>query len=214
MMESYGSRVWAESLEARLLLSVFVTNHVLHVEGTSGDDRIVFRRHDSEHLKVEVNGRVQQFEKSAVKRIDISAGAGNDYVLVSRNNVFETRTGPDPNCEDNCPRIAKSISIVNVPGSISGGAGDDTIFGGSGDWTLRGGDGADQIEGGDQFCTCMINMKRAIFGGRGDDTLIGGMSGDRIAGGEGDDVLIGGGGDDLLKGGDGFDTLKGGGGND
>ena len=128
-----------------------------------------------------MNGKLQQFEKGQVRRIEISAGAGNDYVFVARNNVFEIITGPDPNCENNCPRFVTTISVVDVPGSIKGGDGDDTIVGGSGDWTLKGGDGADRIRGGDQYCTCMINMRRFIFGGRGDDTLIGGMSSDRIA---------------------------------
>src|SRR5882672_3886401 len=213
-MESCGNTASAESLEARLLLSVFVHNHVLHVEGTAGDDRIVFRHHDSEHLNVEVNGRMQQFEKDQVKRIDISAGAGKDFVYMGRNNVFKTITGPDPNCHVNCPQFATRVNIVAVPGSIEGGVGDDTIVGGSGDWILRGGDGADQIQGGDQTYFALVNINRAIFGGRGDDTLIGGRTRDRIVGGEGDDVLIGGGGDDLLEGGEGFDTLEGGGGND
>src|SRR6185295_9839313 len=112
-MQSCGNGAWAEALESRLLLSVFVRNHVLHLEGTRGDDRIVFRRHDSEPLKVEVNGKLQQFEKGQVRRIEISAGAGNDYVFVARNNVFETITGPDPNCENNCPRFVTTISVVD-----------------------------------------------------------------------------------------------------
>jgi Ca2+-binding RTX toxin-like protein len=190
-------------------MSVFVRHHVLHVVGTSGDDAIVFHRHDFDHLNVEVNGKLHQLASARIKEIYINAGDGSDYVYVAHNNFFEKGiSGPDPNCRVACPQIADEAVIFSLPGTIQGGAGDDTIIGGSGDWILRGGDGADQIHGG------LLSSKGVIFGGRGDDTLIGSTGPNRLVGGDGDDLLIGRDGNDMLEGGDGFDVMKGGDGAD
>ena len=79
---------------------------------------------------------------------------------------------------------ARVTPEVQIPVSMRGGPGDDTLVGGSGDDKLSGGDGADRLVGRD-----------------GDDQLLGGNGRDRLFGGRGDDVL---------KGGSGFDKLSGG----
>jgi Ca2+-binding RTX toxin-like protein len=79
---------------------------------------------------------------------------------------------------DDRVRVAPS---VQVPVTMRGGAGDDTLLGGS---------AADRL-----------------VGGRGNDRLVGGGGDDQLYGGPGDDTLVGGPGDDLLSGGGGTDRL-------
>jgi hypothetical protein len=75
-------------------------------------------------------------------------------------------------------------SAVEVPVTMRGGSGRDTLTGGGGPDKLIGGGGNDKLAG------------------RGGDDL--------VFGGEGNDELFGGGGDDILRGGTGHDTLTGG----
>jgi hypothetical protein len=75
-------------------------------------------------------------------------------------------------------------SAVEVPVTMRGGPGRDTLTGGGGPDKLIGGDGNDKLAG------------------RGGDDL--------LFGGEGNDEIFGGGGDDILRGGTGHDTVTGG----
>ena len=77
---------------------------------------------------------------------------------------------------------------LDLPATIAGGAGNDSI-------TYSGG-------------------PARIEGNAGSDTLTGSGSGDTLVGGDGDDSLAGAGGNDLLEGGAGNDTLNGGAGDD
>lgn len=93
-----------------------------------------------------------------VAGFEVNAGEGNDTVVVA--------------------------NAVEVPVTMRGGPGKDTLTGGGGPDKLIGGDGNDKLAG------------------RGGDDL--------VFGGEGNDELFGGGGDDVLRGGVGHDTLTGG----
>jgi len=99
-----------------------------------------------------------------VAGFEVNAGPGNDTVVVARS--------------------------VEVPVTMRGGPGQDTLVGGDGADKLIGGDGDDRLlgRGGDD----LIYAGRGndvIFGGRGDDTLRGGPGRDRIGPGPGrDDV--------------------------
>jgi Ca2+-binding RTX toxin-like protein len=80
---------------------------------------------------------------------------------------------------------------VEVPLTMNGGPGRDTLLGGSGSDLLIGGAGNDRL------------------GGRiGDDVAYGGPGSDVIWGGAGDDVLHGGPGRDTLRGGSGNNVLS------
>ena len=80
---------------------------------------------------------------------------------------------------------------VDVPVTMSGGTGLDSLSGGSGTDTIAGGPGADRL-----------------LGSNGADTLRGGKGADVLKGGRGRDVLNGGKGGDILRGGPGRDIEK------
>jgi Ca2+-binding RTX toxin-like protein len=86
---------------------------------------------------------------------------------------------------------------LDLPNTIAGQAGNDT---------LEGGHFGDLIEGqlDEDF----------LFGAEGNDTLLGGRGNDFLMGGLGHDLLDGGAGNDRLDGGEGHDTLRGGSGDD
>jgi len=76
---------FVESLESRQLLSgTAVLDHgILTITGTSGNDEIyVIRRADTGQLSVNINMKMQDFAKADVQKIEIDAGAGDDYVGV------------------------------------------------------------------------------------------------------------------------------------
>src|SRR5262245_40335354 len=102
--------------------------------------------------------------------------------------------------------VVTVASGLNVPVTVYGGQGNDSITGGAGDDWLSGEDGNDTIVGG-----AGVNH---LYGGDDNDTLIGGDLKDFEYGGKGQDTLIGNGGEDELHGGDGNDSLRGEGGND
>jgi Ca2+-binding RTX toxin-like protein len=82
-------------------------------------------------------------------------------------------------------------SVVPVPVTLRGGAGNDVLVGGSGPDLLIGGKGRDKLVGRD-----------------GNDVLVGGEGIDRLFGGRGNDLLKGGPGRDLLRGGPGENIIR------
>jgi uncharacterized protein YkwD len=130
---AHALRPAVESLADRTLPSASVTaalaDGVLRVLGTAADDRItislvqnrVILRTLGERAAIEVAG-VGRFPLSAVRSIEVAAGAGNDRITL---NVAR-----------------KGLSVV-----LDGGAGDDTIRGSASAETIRGGAGNDTILG-------------------------------------------------------------------
>lgn len=92
-----------------------------------------------------------------VAGFEVNAGEGDDTVSVS--------------------------SAIELPVTMRGGPGNDTLIGGSGPDKLIGGDGNDKVagRGGDDL----------LFGGPGSDELLGGAGNDVLHGGS-TDVLLGG----------------------
>ncbi|MDX6601073.1 MAG: hypothetical protein QOF13_275 [Solirubrobacterales bacterium] len=82
-------------------------------------------------------------------------------------------------------------SAVEVPVTMRGGPGRDSLLGGGGPDKLIGGDGNDKLAGHS-----------------GDDLIFGGAGNDELLGGSGDDVLRGGGGHDRLSGGSGENVVR------
>jgi Ca2+-binding RTX toxin-like protein len=98
-----------------------------------------------------------------VAGFEVNGGQGDDSVLVS--------------------------SATELPVTMRGGPGNDTLIGGSGPDKLIGGEGNDKIAGR-----------------RGGDVLYGGPGNDELLGGPGNDVLRGGS-SDVMNGGSGHNTL-------
>ena len=107
-----GRRQFAlEQLETRAVPAAGITavlvNGQLTVTGTDRADQIVFRRAGD---TVSVQGVQGSFDANSISSIVVDAGAGNDIV---RLNTQAARGGV----------------ALNVPTTIQGGAGNDTIIG-------------------------------------------------------------------------------------
>jgi Ca2+-binding RTX toxin-like protein len=174
-------------LEDRLLLtSVLSSKGTLAVNGTAGNDTIVVQRHPTNAglVRVNINGTLQNFNKAAVRRIEVYGLPGNDNL-----------------------KLDDSLAIISRKGAtLFGGTGNDTLAGGTAGITLNGYNGADSILGGSQ--------NDIVIGGDGDDTILGGRGNDRVFAGAGQDSVRGWLGNDMLYGDRDNDTLFGEGGND
>jgi hypothetical protein len=113
--------------------------------------------------------------------------AGNPNQLICKAPLvagFEVNAGAD----DDSVIVARS---VDIPVTIRGGPGDDTLLGGGGPDKLIGGEGNDRLVGqGDDDL---------IFGGPGADTIVGGSGGDVLRGGPGADRIAGGSGQNSIR---------------
>lgn len=79
-----------------------------------------------------------------------------------------------------------------VSGSVSGGAGDDTLIGGAEGETLAGGAGNDSVVGG--VGNDVIDGgagRNTLYAGAGDDSIIGGTGVNQINGNKGQDTIVG-----------------------
>jgi Ca2+-binding RTX toxin-like protein len=191
-----------ESLEPRRLLSTTfqVANGSLILTGTRRSDNVVVTAPDSSTIQVQINGRTRSFDASAIARIRVDGGTGDDWIQLG-SNPFESTIA--------------AFQAVSVPVTVAGGDGADTIFGGSGNDSLSGGAGGDLIGGNAGNDT--------VDGDNGFDTLRG-DDGTDLAGDPDQDLLRGGRQDDLIvlaaaatadsvQGGAGFDFVLQGGSN-
>lgn len=115
-----------ETLEDRKLCAgVFLSGHVLHVEGSAARDvaRVSYTPASewtpNGGLAVELNGQVTEFDRSQVDSIYADMGAGNDFF--------------------------RADVAVNV--EVHGGDGDDRLVTGRGNDTIVGGRGIDSVVG-------------------------------------------------------------------
>jgi Ca2+-binding RTX toxin-like protein len=141
-------RLAPEVLESRVLLSAFLADNVITVDGTGGDDVISFDVHypsppspPTAAVSVTVNGQTQRFDINVqtFRGVIVSAGAGDDRVtfgddwsLAGTRNTLDGGDGND---------------------SLTGGAGGETLLGGAGDDVLDGATGPDTFVGGDGLDT-------------------------------------------------------------
>ena len=108
-----------ESIESRLLLSFASLNvrGTLSVVGTGHGDSIVVKFNGS-HVQAILNGQTKSFNKNDVKRIWSEAFGGND-------------------------RISNQ---TNLPSTLIGDGGNDSLIAGSGNDSLDGGSGNDTAD--------------------------------------------------------------------
>ena len=204
------AQLTCEALEDRQLMSadVFLKHGTLHVMGTPRNDTVeiyhpLTRKSgpNPRVIKVSVNGGPPiSFRSAAVKKIEVSAGAGDDRVNVDVADYRGTITvhGGDGNDRLSVTggtraysyggRGNDTLSGGDGNDALSGGAGNDVIIGGQGRDTMRGGDGDDSLYGEDpQFVAhdrslcatdipCYVDPDGAtdVFdGGRGTDRAFG-----------------------------------------
>ena len=140
---------------------------VLSIEGTKGSDRIALRLQAGDpgvlQLDVGDDGSADfDFARADIATNRVNAGAGDDLVRIDESNgVFS-----------------------DIPTTIDGGAGDDSLAGGSGAETLLGGDGNDSIDGN--------RGNDVAFMGAGDDTFVWdpGDGSDIVEGQDGADTML------------------------
>jgi hypothetical protein len=140
---------------------------LLTIEGTKRSDRLTLRLQagDPRVLQLDVgdDGSADYaFARQDVARIELAAGAGDDLVRIDESNgVFS-----------------------DIPTTIDGGAGADSLAGGSGAELLLGGDGNDSIDGN--------RGNDVAFMGAGDDTFVWdpGDGSDVVEGQDGADTML------------------------
>ena len=150
----------------------------LTLDAGGGDNKVGVRRDDAGRVLATVDDRTAILDTAGVSTFVINAGDGDDEVYY----------------------------LLDLPGVLSGGDGDDYVLGGTGDDTLDGGAGRDTLSG--------AAGRNRIFGGDGPDRLNGSGGRDFLFGEGGDDRLYGRGGNDRLDGGGGVDRLFAGDGDD
>ncbi|MGE3312307.1 MAG: hypothetical protein AB7O66_20265, partial [Limisphaerales bacterium] len=160
-----------------------------HGDTADGDERFTVRSvtqlaSGEQSVEVSFNGIQQTYH--GVRSILVMAGDGRDTV---------------------------DLTGIEVPATVHGGDGDDTLKAGRGGGSYHGDDGNDTITSeaaGSEYAGGV----NEFHGGAGDDELTGWEGNDQLFGDDGDDVLLGGADNDVLNGGDGNDFLEGGDGAD
>jgi len=140
---------------------------LLTIDGSKRSDRLTLRLEAGDpgviQLDVGNDGSADyDFARRDVARIEIAAGDGDDLVGIDESNG----------------------SFSDIPTTIDGGGGADSLAGGSGAELLLGGDGNDSIDGN--------RGNDVAFMGAGDDTLIWdpGDGSDVIEGQDGTDTML------------------------
>ena len=203
-----------ETLEGRnyMSASVALQNGVLTLHANANSASVMQVQFEANHTLVSAytSNELKQFQTSQVKQIVIVGSNKNDSIYV------------DPTLE--------------IPASINGGAGDDTLFGlagndalfgGRGEDTLYGGAGNDTFNGGASVntasyadATAGVTVSLGMQGSAqntvaaGFDTLVniqnltGSAFNDHLTGDASNNTLDGGPGDDTLDGGGGVNTAS------
>ena len=131
----------------------YVQGSELVVLGTLGPDVITVNRVGAT-LVAHTFSRDFTFESAGVQSLVVVGRDGNDNI----------------------------VNATELPSTIPGGGGDDTIWGGTGIDVLTGDEGSDSLRGGDGY--------DELFGGDGRDTLHGGDGVDTLIGNSRTDVLL------------------------
>src|SRR4051812_48780945 len=118
-----------EPLESRQLLSASIGVHdgTLIVRGTRRADNIVVNELPPQPFRdptlpdalyVTINGRTRRLDAAGIRNVRVEAGAGDDWVQMSKDPFFTTFS------------LAVVTHQQTRPATILGGDGDDTLIGG------------------------------------------------------------------------------------
>lgn len=152
---------------------VVLSNGILTVNGSNAADKIKIDQYSSGVI-VTINSKVlMRARSSAVSKIIVNAGDGNDEIKVNSNVNLETLLNGDLGNDTIYGGSAKD-SIYGGDGNdkLYGNNGLDWLYGGDGDDTLDGGKGADFLSGDQGLDTIYVK--------RGDDTWLTGPGIKRI----------------------------------
>ncbi len=174
--------MFLQALESRRLFHATIDNDgLLQVEGTSGAEAIYVTLVSPTQIDVTTE-ITQSFNPASITGVRVTAGDGNDIVVISG-------------------------LIVNV--AVDGGLGNDRLVGGDDADTLVGGSGKDVLDGGagnDRLNGNGGNDKLLgqngadrLYGYDGDDYIDGGSSSDRFYPGNGADTCYGQSGNDVFS---------------
>jgi len=230
MLESLENRCLFNAAAPQSVTATLNKAGLLTIIATGGNDNIGVWQPDADTLRVEMNGRSQDFADADVKNLYVDGGMGNDLVVIGAHSHNATLIGGRGN---------DSLSAGDGNDDLYGGPGDDYLFGRGGNDVIHEGrhaDGADLILGGDGNDTVDYSQRtrniRVGIGVLADDgekgehdnvqadveTVIGGSGNDRLSttlpenpvvfyGGAGNDTLVGSNGRDYLDGGTGHDRI-------
>lgn len=189
-----------ERLEDRLLLSATLNpkTGLLTIAGTKAAD-VIHVNTSNGIITVAINSTESRFPKKQVAGIYINGGKGNDAISIERDwNIPTTlfgSTGHD---------------------TLKGGAGKDLLDGGIGNDLLDGRTGADVLIGGAGFDKADYSDRTAAIYAALGAGPVSGQKGEKddirldveaVKGGKGNDRLVGSSASNLLEGGDGNDLL-------
>ncbi len=191
----------AEVLEPRCLLAVtplLINGTDLIVQLESSDD-VVIQSNSAGKLEVLSSGLVVN---------------GNPDILTANITSIMVNGGDGANRID-LTLVTTADFAANLPITVNGGDGSDTILGSEFADSLIGGNGADSITGALANDTLDgSNGNDTLSGGVGNDSILGGDGADSIHGDTGNDTVVAGNGADRVFGDDGTDSLNGGDGSD
>ena len=209
-----------QSLEGRLLLALTPdAGGLLTINGTAGNDKFeIIESSPGIYRLRNLANDVMDFSSGNVTALLVDLGDGNDLIRLRRSD---------------------GTSGLQLPTTIFGGLGNDTMIGGDGDDRLSGQDGDDRLDGrlgadrifgnsGYDSADHSSRSQNLIItldllandgaSGEGDDVrteaVLGGSGNDQIFGDDAANVLDGGAGNDKLIGGAGNDSITGGAGAD
>lgn len=208
------AHLFLDRLEARTTPTAVLNGNVLEITGTTGNDHVLVTRVGA-NIRVRENGTTTSFAASGVASILFNGDAGNDR-FVSLVNLPTTANGDAGN---------DFLSTGAAADTLNGGADNDILHGGLGGDTMNGDDGNDTLVAG------LDRQVNTLTGGLGRDTLIGSLGNDVLNAGTGpngetdtdsnwvfgnfgNDTINGGNGNDYLFGNFGADTINGHGGDD
>ena len=190
----------------------YIFNNTVLKSFTLSDEFWFFGTFSRKMVEKGINNGLQKLYSDIANGINYLLG-GN--VISPTSKTILGGNGDDYLYDRDFENLPTTILGFSGDDSIVGGTNNDTLYGGFGDDTISGGAGNDYIAG--EYGDDRLN------GGSGDDILSGGFGDDYISGGEGNDIIYGGfgndsiygeAGDDKIYGDAGNDTLQGGAGND
>jgi Ca2+-binding RTX toxin-like protein len=155
-----------ESLESRRLMSVTLTDRVVHVSGTTGrDDLHLYNINETFVVQTgtSIKNRSTPIPKADFDSIVVDVGGGNDSVWCTNFPWAVTMVGGSGNDVLVGSQAADLLCGGAGNDALTGGDGADTLSGGRGNDELYGAAGADDLRGGGGIDTALSESSSDII---------------------------------------------------